>query len=182
MAYYVRHLPHWHPDSACFFVTWRLHESLPREVLRQRLVAGAGQAIAALDRYLDMATRGPLWLNDQRVARCVVQVLSAAAKEWGLCELLAWVVMPNHVHVLLLPHQLLAQVMCTVKSASARQANRILGRTGQPFWQDESFDRWVRNAAERERVIRYIENNPARAGLVQSAEQWRWSSAFDGER
>jgi hypothetical protein len=61
---------------------------------------------------------------------------------------------------------------------SARQANAILGRTGLPFWQDESYDRWVRTPEEFARIVRYIERNPATAGLVKSVEDWRWSSAF----
>jgi putative DNA methylase len=178
VSYYVRHLPHWHPDSACFFITWRLYQSLPREVLRGRAAEGAGRAFAALDRYLDTATSGPLWLKDERVADCVAQVLRLGGKDWGLYELRAWVVMPNHVHALLHPHRRLAEVMCTIKSASARCANQILRRVGEAFWQDESFDRWVRNADERERTVRYIEHNPVKAGLVHAADEWRWSSAF----
>ena len=54
----------------------------------------------------------------------------------------------------------------------------ILGRTGQPFWQDESYDRWVRGPSELEKIVRYIERNPVSAGLVDSIENWRWSSAY----
>jgi len=64
-----------------------------------------------------------------------------------------------------------------VKKTSARQANLILGRTGQTFWQDKSYDHWVRNAKEFDRIVGYIEGNPVRAGLVEQAEEWPWSSA-----
>src|SRR5713226_2269858 len=64
-----------------------------------------------------------------------------------------------------------------VKSASARVANATLRRTGQPFWQDESYDHWVRSDRERGSIIRYIEYNPVTAGLVLEPEQWPWSSA-----
>ena len=63
-------------------------------------------------------------------------------------------------------------------AVTARQANVILGRTGQPFWQDESYDRWVRGPSELEKIVRYIERNPVSAGLVDSIENWRWSSAY----
>jgi hypothetical protein len=53
----------------------------------------------------------------------------------------------------------------------------ILGQTGQPFWQDESYDHLVRSGEEYRRVERYIVNNPVRAGLVQSIEAFPWSSA-----
>src|SRR5947207_14943061 len=81
----------------------------------------------------------------------------------GDCErrfyrLCAWVVMPNHVHLL--------------KGSTARNANRILGRTGQPFWQDESFDRYLRRSSQIERTIDYIENNPVSARLVYSPDGW----------
>jgi REP element-mobilizing transposase RayT len=94
-----------------------------------------------------------------------------------LYELLAWVVMSNHVHVLLQPHKPLREVTRAVKNTSARQANLILGRTGLRFWQDESYDRWVRDGKELQRSMRYIERNPVKAGLVERAELWPWSSA-----
>jgi type I restriction enzyme R subunit/putative DNA methylase len=89
----------------------------------------------------------------------------------------AYVVMPNHVHALLEPRVALRRITGGIKGQSARDANRKLGRAGQPFWQDESFDHWVRNAAELERIRKYIEQNPVKAGLAKYAGQWRWSSA-----
>ena len=56
-------------------------------------------------------------------------------------------------------------------------ANQILGRAGTAFWQDESFDHWVRSEAELRYLIEYVENNPVGAGLVEAKEQWGWSSA-----
>ena len=53
-----------------------------------------------------------------------------------------------------------------LKGYTAREANRLLGRTGQPFWQGESYDHWVRDETEFIRIIAYIENNPVKAGLV----------------
>ena len=57
--------------------------------------------------------------------------------------------------------------------------NEVLGRAGQPFWQDESFDHWVRSSDELEKLIEYVECNPKWAGLAQSAEKWPWSSAAE---
>jgi putative transposase len=68
-------------------------------------------------------------------------------------------------------------LMRWLKGSTARGANRILGRTGQPFWQDESYDHYLRNSPQVNRTIAYIEENPVSAGLVESAERWRWSSA-----
>jgi REP element-mobilizing transposase RayT len=88
----------------------------------------------------------------------------------------AFVVMSNHVHVLITPEISVPRLMNSLKTRTARTANEILGRTGKPFWQNESFDRWCRDEIEFEAVRNYIENNPVKAGLVKSPEQWRWSS------
>jgi REP element-mobilizing transposase RayT len=87
------------------------------------------------------------------------------------------VVTPNHVHLLILPKEALSVITRGLKGSTARQANQLLGRTGQRFWQQESFDRWVRNDREFERIARYIEENPVSAGLVRAAALWPWSSA-----
>jgi len=72
------------------------------------------------------------------------------------------------------------KIMQRLKARTARAANRILGRTGMPFWQDEAFDRWIRSAEEFDHLASYVENNPVKAGLVSSPESWRWSSAASG--
>ncbi len=97
----------------------------------------------------------------------------------GHYELGAYAIMSNHVHVLLLPKISPSKLLQSLKGATAREANRILGRTGETFWQAESYDHWVRDERERERIVRYIENNPVKAGLVQRAEDYRWSSASE---
>ena len=62
--------------------------------------------------------------------------------------------------------------MKSLKGATAREANRLLGLTGEPFWQKESYDHWVRNASELERIRAYIETNPVKAGLVQNPQDY----------
>jgi type I restriction enzyme R subunit/putative DNA methylase len=85
--------------------------------------------------------------------------------------------MPNHVHLLILPQVSVPVLMRWLKGSTAREANRILGRTGQPFWQDESWDHYLRNSDQLNRTVAYIEGNPVSAGLVGLAELWPWSSA-----
>jgi REP element-mobilizing transposase RayT len=92
-------------------------------------------------------------------------------------DLHAWVVMPNHVHAIFEPRTPIPTIMRWLKGRTSRVANRILGLTGTPFWQDEVFDHWVRSAEELQDLIGYVENNPVKAGLVEAKEQWRWSSA-----
>ncbi|HWC17842.1 MAG TPA: hypothetical protein VG498_12560, partial [Terriglobales bacterium] len=78
---------------------------------------------------------------------------------------------------LITPRTALATITKALKGKTARQANQILRRTGQPFWQDESFDHWIRSPAQFAKVKSYIERNPVRACLVTSPEQWPYSSA-----
>ena len=135
-------------------------------------------AFAARDRELDRSAAGPRWLLDERVAQCVVDSLRYGERNLGLYELLAWVLMVNHIHILIYPEARLSRITKSIKNFSARQANAILGLTGQPFWQDESYDHWVRGPEELEKIVRYIEENPVAAGLAKRVEEWRWSSAF----
>lgn len=85
--------------------------------------------------------------------------------------------MTNHVHVLAEPLAPLFKITHRIKGAAAYRANLILARTHKRFWQDESFDHWVRNPAEWEKIRGYIEGNPVAAGLVTRPENWPWSSA-----
>jgi REP element-mobilizing transposase RayT len=88
--------------------------------------------------------------------------------------------MPNHVHALLSPWAAPTRLLQAIKWFSAREANKVLARFGEPFWQSESYDRWVRGPVEFERVRRYIEENPVRVGLAAKAEDYSPSSAFQG--
>jgi putative transposase len=109
VSFYRRRLPHWHPEGAPIFLTWRLFGSLPQQ--RQTESASAlteGQRFLALDRQMDSARSGPTWLKHPQVAAGVVATLFLAEQQWGLYKLFAWVVMSNHVHVLLSPHKTLA--------------------------------------------------------------------------
>lgn len=174
MAEYRRRLPHFQPDGEYLFVTWRLHGSLPA-VRPDVTYPTPGHAFAAEDRALAQS-QGVLWLKDTRVARRVAEMIWAGASR-NLYELSAWVVMPNHVHLLILPQQPLARITHWIKGGTAWESNRLLGRGGEPFWQHESYDHWVRNEKEFQRIAAYIEENPVKAGLAATPEDWPWSSA-----
>jgi putative transposase len=178
MSFYRRRLPHWQLEGAPIFLTWRLNGSLPRTELPASLTEG--QRFVRLDRQLDFASSGPTFLKDPQVATAVAEIFFIAANEWDLFELFAWVVMSNHAHLLIQPHKPLQEITRAVKKTSAKRANIILGRSGQTFWQDESFDHWVRNGKQFDRIVQYIESNPVKAGLVERAELWPWSSATVG--
>jgi len=176
MSYHERNLPHCYPPGATLFLTWRLFGSLPRSLV-VRSSANPGKAFAQTDRLLDTAVYGPVWLKDVRIAALVAAALEQGEKEYRRYELLAWVIMPNHVDFVMRTSRPLPEVMRWIKGSTARSANLVLERTGKPFWQYETYDHCVRNAGELNRIIRYVENNPVRAGLARSIEDWRWSSA-----
>ena len=176
VTYYERRLPHWHPPGQDIFITWRLHGSLPAQVRLPTQADSSGRAFVNYDRTLDEARTGPLWLKDARVAGAILCALRDAQRR-NLFALCSYAVMANHVHVLLAPSAPLEQITQQIKGASAREANLILGRTGEPFWQKESFDHWVRNPGEWQKIRSYIEGNPVAAGLVARPEDWPWSSA-----
>ena len=203
MTYYERRLPHWQPDGKSIFVTWRLWGSLPAEAwaksraeARRRADhraraggrecpprgAATGEYYLALDEELEKRRDGPQWLSHGPVAAAVVASLDSGSARLNHYRLHAFVVMPNHVHILIEPMISPMRALKALKGCSARAANTILGRTGEHFWQEESFDHWVRNKAEFERIRHYIENNPVKAGLTKSAEDWPWSSATAGRK
>ena len=130
-----------------------------------------------MDRYLDTTRTGPLYLKQKHIAELVVTAIRRGAEELGHYNLEAYVVMANHVHLLVVPYISPTRFLQSLKSYTARQANKLLGRTGEPFWQRESYDHWVRDEAERRRIISYIENNPVKAGLVNSPRKYPWSSS-----
>jgi len=117
----------------------------------------AGKAFVTIDRELAKAETGPSWLKDERVAPCVVETLQFGERTLRLYSLQAWVLMANHVHILIEPNAALSRITKSIKTFSAERANEILGRTG-------------------------IEFNPVAAGLAQRPEDWTWSSAYDGAK
>jgi putative transposase len=182
LVYYERNLPHWLPEGRSLFLTWRLHGSLPAiflENLHKDEKLEQGRKFLCLDRKLDGAGFGPVWLRDPRIAKAVENAIDEVAQS-GWCVVHAYVLMPNHVHALVEPKVDLRRIPRGIKGRSARACNQLLNRTGRPFWQEESYDHWVRNAASFEKIRRYIEVNPVSAGLVKSPEEWEWSSAYEG--
>ena len=130
-----------------------------------------------MDRYMHEARHGPTWLKREDIAQVVADALYTGAGKLQHFELHAWVIMWNHVHMLVNPLVEPRKFMQSLKGFTARQANLILHRTGEPFWQSESYDHWVRDRDEFARITAYIENNPVRAGLVTNPADYKWSSA-----
>ena len=199
---YQRNLPHIQPPGATLFVTFRLAGSIPTTVQRQlrqeaehtdRMLAKIAsprerarqsyleqrRQFGKWDGALDTASSGPFWLGDPRIAKLVTNSLHHLAGR--LYDLDAFCVMPNHVHVVFTPlpkedgtYHALPAIMHSLKRYTARQANLLLGRQGQ-FWQHESYDHVVRDEVELQRIIRYVLNNPVKAGLITKWDEWPWT-------
>ena len=176
MAYYERRLPHWHPDGKDIFITWRLEGTLPKNRYVPPKGLTSGQAFAWIDRFLDKASYGPSWMRRPEIAEAIAKSLEFAQVELKSYALHAYVVMPNHVHLLIAPAKPVAEIVHSLKGYTARAANLLLDRTGLPFWQRESYDHWVRDG-EFDRIVRYIDMSPVRAGLVAEPHLYPWSSA-----
>jgi REP element-mobilizing transposase RayT len=175
-AFHARRLPHYYSVGQPIFFTWRLHGSLPANRSFPSDLT-TGQAFVAMDRILDNARTGPLYLRRPEIAAMVAKAILYRQEVMGHYELHAYVIMANHVHLLITPCVEVSRLMQSLKRFTAREGNRLLGLTGQPFWQDESYDRLVRDQEEFQRIIRYIEMNPVKAGLAAKPEDFPWSSA-----
>lgn len=193
------HLPHLKKEGGSYFVTFRLAGTLPAEVLRQlkqereqilQHALAAKRPLAwheqeelfrwysrRVDAYLD-AGHGDCFLKQPEIARLVSDALRFF--EGQRYELRAWVVMPNHVHVAVWPRPpvTLSRVLHSWKSYTSTQANKLLSRAGQPFWQSESYDHLIRDDEDHARCVAYTVNNPVTARLCLRAEDWPWGSAY----
>lgn len=184
------YLPHLETQEPIYFVTFRLADSLPRELVLQlrkerdsiekaslagtarpgdlSRLRGLRALVKKIGRSLDHGI-GSCHLLDSRVACIVAEALRHFHGE--RYRLFAWCVMPNHVHVLFSPlrkHSLDA-ILHSWKSYSAQKANALLGRTG-PFWQREYFDHLVRDQSSLRKITQYIRDNPKKAGFLN----WPW--------
>ncbi len=173
------YLPHFDHPGLVQTITFRLADSLPPSLV-ERLLAHKENADDPMLRQeiedaLD-ASHGACYLRDPRVAAVIQNALLHFDSE--RYRLLAWVVMPNHVHVMLetrTGHRL-EDILHSWKSFTAHECNRLLNRTGR-FWQEEYFDRFIRDAEHLRKARDYIERNPVKAGLCKRAEEWAFGSA-----
>ena len=184
------HLPHWTREGGVYAVTFRLADSLPQPVLvswkteRNNIIRNAEQQKRPLSEaeekrlrelysekvelFLDVG-HGECWLRHKDMAELVRETLHHFDGERYL--LLAWCIMPNHAHVVLHPLKgsELPEILHSWKSYTATQANRILGRKGA-FWQTEYYDHLIRDEAGFRHAVKYVLENPSRAGL----KNWKW--------
>ncbi|WP_374686965.1 transposase [Promineifilum sp.] len=201
-AYYHRYLPHYQPPEVTLFVTFRLHGSLPVEVIDRlrseakerkgqidKMAAESDRRVALyteckrqfgrFDEALDVSPCGPTWLKDPRIASIVVEAL--LFRDQKVYELDCFTIMSNHVHAVFAPLvdetgacYGLSRIMQSLKRHTASSANELLGREGV-FWQPESYDHVVRDEGEWQRIVWYVLNNPVKVGLVRDWREWPWT-------
>jgi putative transposase len=190
LTVYYRHLPHWRQDGASYFVTFRLADSLPQEKLQELAFAKeewerahpsprtdqdweafANEIMARVEGWLDQGM-GASWLRQAWAAQIVDHALRFF--DGSRYELGCFVIMPNHVHAILRPLQpavqALEKILQSRKRRASLQINEALDRKGK-LWQDESFDRIIRDEEHLYRCIQYLGNNPGKAQLPK--DEWR---------
>lgn len=205
VEYYRRHLPQWQPQGTTFFVTFRLKGSLPDDALirlREQLEQAKGKLAgvpgpqqdepeqarhpAGWESILDKAQSGPRWLARPDIAPIIKDAL--LSRDGRVYTLDAFCVMPNHVHALF---ELLQQddddtaqrnkIMRSLQRQTARRANNVMWRQGV-FWEDESYNEIIRSADQLLRAVRYVLDDPVRAGLAAEWQDWPWSYCREGLR
>ena len=170
---YRRNLPHWRQNGATYFVTFRLFDSLPNQLVQEldhirrmliaeqlhptALTATDREYFRSMKRFLDQGL-GACWLREPEIRDLVITAM--ACFDGQRYELGDYAIMPNHVHVLVRPlsDYELEEVLHGWKGYTGRAINRKIERHGA-VWQDESYDRLVRDSLEFERTSRYIRNN-----------------------
>lgn len=180
--FHRRNLPHLYFNDGIYFITARLKNSIPLEKLEQlknetKNISDEKQKrlFKKYDALMDSGEYGEKYLKIYECAEIVKTTLHYAdGKDY---KLICYCIMPNHFHLVfeLLPiNKGISKIMQSIKRISARDCNTILSRSGA-FWQDESFDRWVRDEKELYFVIRYILLNPVTAGLVSDWKDWKYT-------
>lgn len=200
--FYRQRLPHLQPLGGTFFVTYMLDGSFPKPLLekwkaqldwqKRGLMHSTGVSIdestrrmykldfKKKDDFLDTSTSGNHYLKHDALAG----IVAGSLHFWDgrRLDLLAYCIMSNHVHAVFrlydennTPAEIFLQdVIHSIKRFSALECNKILGKTGQ-FWQNESYDHWIKTPQEERNCIRYVLHNPIKAGLCRQAADWKWS-------
>jgi REP element-mobilizing transposase RayT len=182
MDNYRRNLPHWRQDGALYFITFHLADSLPKEIIeqirhqRQRLQVKRTDKLQRfeqieyrrlfaekIEKILDSG-HGANYLADPENGQIVANALRFFHQKRYILD--EWVVMPNHVHVIIQPikNWTIEKITHSWKSYTAHEIAKRLKLSGQ-FWMHESYDRIIRNETELYHLREYILKNPQKAGL-----------------
>jgi S-adenosylmethionine decarboxylase proenzyme len=188
-------LPHWEKEDGIYFVTFRLADSLPQNIL-EKLKAERDETekfLSSLERELSFTEKQKIdkifsekvdEYLDQNYGEChlqkteIAKIVADAIKHFDgeRYHLYAWCIMPNHVHLVFrtINRHKLEDILHSWKSYTAHEINKVLQKEGQ-FWQREYYDHLVRDQKEFENMIQYTLNNPIKANL----KNWQWVWAFE---
>lgn len=174
------YIPHRDEPGLTQFVTFRLADSFPEELREEwgqlLQIEDDRERRAQLEAWLDLG-HGVCHLWDARIAEIVAEALRHF--DGARYRLIAWVVMPNHVHVLFeVAATPMAKIVQGWKRHTACEANQLLGQNGA-FWQPDYWDTYMRDDEHQQRTVRYIRNNPVKAGLAAKADEWPWGWSAD---
>ena len=184
--FHRRNLPHLYYNDGTYFITYRLAGTIPSHILEQfqlelsksgkeNLDIKNKRIFKKYDDYLDKSLQGTNYLKKKEFAETVKYTLHYPdGKDYFL---ICYCIMPNHVHLvfhLLKTNKGVSKIMQSIKRISALRCNKLLNKKGK-FWQDESFDRLVRDDVELYYIINYVINNPVKAGLVDDWEKWKYT-------
>jgi putative transposase len=171
------YLPHCDEDHLVQHIVCRLADSLPSTVLQRMELLNNIERFSQCDRFLDSGA-GSSTLREPGAAQIVVEPLWwFDAQRYAL---LAWCVMPNHVHIVIEPlaEHTLSQIIKSLKAYTAAKINRTIGRSGR-LWAADYFDRFMRSNEHLSTTIAYVESNPVAAGLCARPADWPFSSAAE---
>lgn len=172
------YLPHRDEPGLIQFVTFRLADAFPQELRSEwqalLKIENERNRRIELEAYLDKG-RGECHLRRANFAGLVEH--SLLFRHRIQYDLRAWVIMPNHVHLMFLAQdEPMGRLVKAWKGYTAKAVNKILGKKGQ-FWQEAYWDTFMPDSEHELKTRRYIENNPVKAGLAATASEWPWSSA-----
>ena len=173
------YLPHFDSANTIQSVTFRLADSVPESAIVMRWDGLSSKQKIELqlkiEELLDLGHGSCILRNPQCAEIVQARLLKYDGQRY---RLLAWAIMPNHVHVMFQPLEgfTMAQIMQDWKGGSSFEINRLLGLSGR-LWLPESFDRFIRDSDHYDNSLRYIEYNPVKAGLAPIPERWPFSSA-----
>ncbi len=175
-------MPHLYYDEGEFFITYRLANSIPLQKLKEIKSDVKNidfdqfkRLFRKYDAILDSGEFGIKYLKEKRIAEiCKATIHYPNGKEY---KLICYCIMPNHIHIvfrLLENNKGISKIMQAIKGISAKEVNKILNRKGV-FWQDESYDRLIRDEIELYFIIKYVLLNPVEAGLVKNWKDWEYT-------
>lgn len=172
-----KHLPHYDQAGLIQMVTFRLNDSMPalcRSEWSDLFKLSPALVDQKMQSYID-AGKGSYILSNPEMANATEKCLLDFDVQRYL--LLAWVVMPNHVHVLVktVKDWPLAVIIQGWKSVSAKMIGALCDI--KSVWHKNYFDRYIRNERHLLEATRYIHNNPVVAGLAVRSEDWLYSTA-----